>query len=186
MVRQVPDIPRPGITFRHVLDISQQPGGLRLCTSLLQTHFIGDWKQVDVIACCEAGGFVYASALTSRVDVRLALIREAGKLPPPTVSVLKSTSYISSSASSHSKQNMIEVERALIPTSASVVVVDDVLATGKTLCAVLQLLRKAGISSDKVSVLVVAEFPLHRGRQLLRQSGFGNVNIQSLLVFDGV
>ncbi|OJJ78722.1 uncharacterized protein ASPGLDRAFT_53404 [Aspergillus glaucus CBS 516.65] len=185
MVPPVPDFPRPGIEFRHVLNISQQPGGLALCTSLLQTHFTGDWAKVDVVACCEAGSFVYASALASRVDVPLALIREAGKLPPPTVSVLKSTSYISSSTSDDSKEKRIEVDRDLIPRGASVVVVDDVLATGKTLCAVLQLLDKAGISAENVSIMVVAEFPVHRGRELLRQRGFGGVNVQSLLVFGG-
>lgn len=65
------------------------------------------------------------------------------------------------------------------------VVVDDVLATGKTLYAVLQLLDEAGISADKVNVMVVAEFPFHRGRELLRRRGFGGARIQSLLVFDG-
>ncbi|OJJ83804.1 uncharacterized protein ASPGLDRAFT_58228 [Aspergillus glaucus CBS 516.65] len=184
MVRPVPDFPRPGIEFRHVLNISQQQGGLALCTSLLQTYFSGDWARVDVVACCEAGGFVYASALASRIHVTLALIREAGKLPPPTVSVLKSTSHISSSTSNNSEER-IEMDRDLIPRGASVVVVDDVLATGKTLCAVLQLLDKAGIGAENVNIMVVAEFPVHRGRELLRQRGFGGVNVQSLLVFGG-
>lgn len=76
-------LPRPGIKFRHVLNIPQRPGGLALCTSLLQNYFTCDWTKVDAIACCEAGGFVYASALALRVDVPLALVREAGKLPPP-------------------------------------------------------------------------------------------------------
>jgi adenine phosphoribosyltransferase len=151
----------------------------------MQTHFTGDWARVNVIACCEAGGFVFASALASRIDVPLALMREAGKLPPPTVSVLKSTSHISSLASSHSKENRIELDQDLIPRGASVLVVDDVLATGRTLCAVLQLLEKANIGAKDVSIMVVAEFPFHRGRELLRQCGFGGVNIQSLLVFDG-
>ncbi|RHZ58401.1 uncharacterized protein CDV56_108098 [Aspergillus thermomutatus] len=185
MVRSVPDFPRSGIDFRHVLDISQQPGGLALCTSLLQSHFTGDWAKVDVVACCEAGGFVYAAALALRVDVPLALIREAGKLPPPTVSVLKSTSHISSSASNDSKAKRIEMDRDLIPRGASVVVVDDVLATGKTLCAVLQLLEKASINAEDIRVFVVVEFPVHRGREFLRRHGFGRVNIQSLLVFGG-
>lgn len=184
MVRPVPDFPCSGIEFRHVLNISQQPGGLALCTSLLQNYFTGDWTKVDVIACCEAGGFVYASALASRIDVPLALVREAGKLPPPTISVPKSTSHISSPTSNNLKE-MIEVDRDLIPRGASVVVVDDVLATGKTLCAVLQLLDKAGIGAENVSIMVVAEFPVHRGRELLRQHGFGGVNVQSLLVFGG-
>ena len=186
MVRQVADFPRPGIEFRHVLGISQQPGGLTLCTSLLQSHFTGDWAQVDVVACCGVGGFVFASALASRVDLPLVLIREAGKLPPPTVSVIKPPSHISSLTFNSLKEERIEMERDAVPRGASVVVVDDVLATGETLCAVLQLLDEAGISAKAVSIMVVAEFPVHRGRELLRQRGFGRVHIQSLLVFDGV
>lgn len=185
MVRLVPCFPCPGIEFRHVLDISQQQGGLTLCTSLLQTYFNGNWDNVDMIACCEAGGFIYASALAARVDVPLALIREAGKLPPPTVSVIKSPSHISSTGFNGSKEKRIEMGRNVVPKGASVVVVDDVLATGETLCAVLRLLDKAGVGAEDISIMAVAEFPVHRGRELLRQRGFGRVNIQSLLVIDG-
>lgn len=183
MVRPVPDFPRPGISLRHVLNISQQRGGLALCISLLQSHFTGDWAQVNVIACCEAGGFVYASALASQVDIPLALIRESGKLPPPTISVPRSKSHISKS--NPSKSSRIEVELYLIPRGSSVLVVDDVLATGQTLCAVLCLLMNAGVRAQDVSIMVVAEFPVHRGRELLHRYGFGEVNIQSLLVLDG-
>ena len=185
MVRQVADFSRPGIEFRHVLGISQQPGGLALCTSLLQTHFTGDWAKVDAVACCEGGGFVYAPALASRVDLPLVLIREAGKLPPPTVSVNKPPSHISSLTCNGSKEKRIEMERDVVPRGASVVVVDDVLSTGETLCAVLQLLDEAGIGAKDVSIMVVAEFPVHQGRELLRQRGFGRVDVRSLLVFGG-
>lgn len=186
MVRRIPDFPRSGIDFRHVLNISQQPGGLALCTSLLQAHFTGDWSQVDALACCEAGGFVYASALAAQVGVPLALIREAGKLPPPTVSVLKPQSHVSSSAPSSSEERRIEIGRYVVPRGSSVVIADDVLATGQTLCAVLQLLGEVGVSTEDMSIMVVAEFPVHRGRELLRRHGFGKVKVQSLLVFDGV
>ena len=77
------------------------------------------------------------------------------------------------------------MDRDVIPRGASVVVVDDVLATGETLCAVLRLLDEAGIYAKDVSIMVVAEFPVHRGRELLRRHGFGGVNIQSLLIFGG-
>lgn len=184
MVQPVPDFPRPGIEFRHVLNISQRPGGLALCSSLMQTHFTGNWAEVDAVVCCEAGGFIQASALASQVDVPLALIREAGKLPPPTISAPKSTSYISSTADD-AKDKRIEMGRDLIPKGGSVVIVDDVLATGNTLCAVLQLLTEAGVDIENMSVMVVAEFPVHRGREVLRQRGFGRVNVQSLLVFGG-
>ena len=168
-----------------MLGISQQPGRLALYTSLLQTHFNGDWAKVDTVACCEVGGFVYATALASRVDLPLVLIREAGKLPPPTISIIKPLSYISSLASNNSKEKRIEMERDIVPRGTLVVVVDDVLSTGETLYTVLQLLIKAGIGAEDINIMVVAEFPVHRGRELLRQRGFGRINIQCLLVFGG-
>ena len=77
------------------------------------------------------------------------------------------------------------MDRDVVPKGASVLVVDDVLATGRTLCAVLRLLGEAGVGPENVSVMLVAEFPVHRGREMLRQHGFGMVNVQSLLVFGG-
>jgi adenine phosphoribosyltransferase len=185
MVRRVVNFPFQGIEFRDVLGISQQPGGLALCTSLLQSHFTDDWAKVDAVACCETGGLIFASALAPQVGVPLALIRAAGKLPPPTLSVVKSASHISSSVSRDFVENKVEMGKNVISRGASVVVVDDVLATGKTLCAVLQLLNEAGIGAEDINVLVVAEFPVHRGRELLRRRGFGGVKIQSILVFGG-
>ncbi|QSZ35437.1 hypothetical protein DSL72_008307 [Monilinia vaccinii-corymbosi] len=190
MVHAIPDFPRPGIEFRHVLNIAQQPGGLALCTSLLQSYFHddstrGDWTKVNALACCEAGGYIFASALGVKVNVPLLLIREAGKLPQPTVSVMKSTSHISSTRSSNPPEKMFEMNRDSVRKGSSVVIVDDVLATGRTLCAMIQLLLEAGVRAEDLSVMVVAEFPIHRGREILHQRGFGDVKIQSLLVFDG-
>ncbi|KAK4077175.1 CAZyme family AA7 [Purpureocillium lilacinum] len=186
MVRSVPDFPRRGIQFRHVLNIAQEPGGLALCTSLLAKHFTGDWANINAVVSCEVGGIVYASALAARVDVPLVLIREGGKLPPPIISVVKSPSHISSSIGNKPGQTSIEMGRDVVSKDASVVVVDDVLATGKTACAVLRLLAEAGIGPENVQILVVAEFPIHRGRSRLRQHGYGRTKIHSLLVFEGV
>src|SRR5699024_5664746 len=63
LVQPGPAFPRPVIEFRHVLNISQKPGGLDLCSFLMQTHFTGDSAEVDAVVCCEAGGFIQASAL---------------------------------------------------------------------------------------------------------------------------
>jgi adenine/guanine phosphoribosyltransferase-like PRPP-binding protein len=68
---------------------------------------------------------------------------------------------------------------------SSIVVIDDVLATGETLCAVLQLLNKAGIGAEDVSIMAVPKFLIHGGRELLRQRGFGTIHTRSLLVFGG-
>lgn len=78
------------------------------------------------------------------------------------------------------------MDRNAIPKCGSVVVVDDVLATGKTLAGLLQLLQKAGVSGERIRVLVVAEFPENQGRKILQQKEFGDVRIQSLLVFGGM
>ncbi|KAK3337677.1 phosphoribosyl transferase domain protein [Cercophora scortea] len=192
MIRTIPGFPHLDIDFRHVLDIAQQPGGLSLCASLLQSHFSGTWSSVNRIVCCEAGGFVFASALGMRVDTPLALIRKGpGKMPPPRVSVaMEDASHISSRSSlgdgESSAAAVLEMESGLVAKGDKVVVVDDVLATGKTLCAVLRLLvGQIGLAVEDVSVLVVAEFPVHRGRDALRRNGFGGVGVRSLMVFGG-
>ena len=192
MVRTVPDFPRPGLAFRHVLNIAQHPGGLPLCADQLARQFRGDWGRVDAVAGCEAGGFVFAAALAARADVPLALIRQAGKLAPPTASTEKPPSFISSVMSrggggpaARGAEKTFEMDLGVLRAGASVVVVDDVLATGRTLCAVLQLLEKAGVGAENVSILVVAEFPVHRGRERLRKGGYGRAHVHSLLVFDG-
>ncbi|KAK3625332.1 hypothetical protein LTR56_020497 [Elasticomyces elasticus] len=186
MMRTVPNFPGAGIDFRDVLDIVQQPDGLRLCTSLLQTHFIGNMARADCIAACEVGGLVFASALAQQVNVPLKVLRKQGKRPPPTISVAKPTSHISSFADGAAEESRIEMDKfAITGRATSVVIVDDTLATGTTLCAVLNLLLEAGVDVEAMSVVVVAEFPAHRGRELLRREGFGGVRVQSLLVFGG-
>ncbi|KAK4185616.1 phosphoribosyl transferase domain protein [Podospora australis] len=192
MVRTTPNFPRPGINFRHILGIAQQPGGLSLCTSLLQQHFSGDWTKVTAIASCETGGYIFASPLAMQVNVPMIPIRAAGKLPPPTT-VASTPAAEGGQKKEPEPTAKIELNLDALPLpgtdahgSLAVVVVDDVLATGRTLCAVLQLLVKAArISVENISVLVVAEFPVHRGREFLRQQGFGRVRVQSLLVYGG-
>ncbi|KAJ4196149.1 hypothetical protein NW767_009609 [Fusarium falciforme] len=184
MVPTIPDYPTP-VDFRHVLNIASSPNGLSLCTSLFKTHFAGDWAKVDAIASCEVGGFLFASPLAQQLDKPLVPIRKAGKLPPPVVLVPKLSSHVSSLAERYSTEQGIEVNPDLISEGVSVVVVDDVLATGTTLCAVLQLLCKAGARVEDISVMIVAEFPYHGGRGFLQKHDFGSVNIQRLLVFGG-
>ncbi|KXH26778.1 hypothetical protein CSAL01_00324 [Colletotrichum salicis] len=185
MVRIIPDFPRPGIEFCHILNIAQMPGGLALCTSLLQSHFTGTWSKVDAIVSCEAGGFIFASALALQVGLPLVPIREAGKLPPPVVSIAKPVSHISSVVNGVEGRRL-EIDRDAIRSEASVVVVDDVFASGETMCAILELLKEVGLGAEQISVMTVTEFPCHRGRQVLRTRGFGRVGFRSLLVYGGL
>ncbi|KAK3902148.1 hypothetical protein C8A05DRAFT_15745 [Staphylotrichum tortipilum] len=184
LARPIPSFPQPGIQFRHVLNIAQHRDGLAMCASLLQDHLPGDWAQAAAIVCVEVGGFVFAAALATKTGLPLALVRGKGRLPPPTVRVGREASHISAISVVVTKD--IEMEAGVVPKEGWVVVVDDVLATGETLCAVLRLLHEVGVKRDRVVVLVVAEFPVHRGREKLRREGFGGVEVHTLLVFDGM
>ncbi|KAF2014458.1 hypothetical protein BU24DRAFT_423394 [Aaosphaeria arxii CBS 175.79] len=187
MIHHFPGFPRPEVDFCHVLGIAQQPGGLELCTELLHSHFSDDWSKVGAIVSCETGGFIFAPTLAVKAGVPMVPVREASKLPPPTVTVMKPSSHISSLvAESGVPRTEIGMSSDTIPAGSKVVVVDDVLASGMTLYAVLQLLVKAGVRTEDVSVLVVAEFPIHRGREMLHKKGFGKVGIQSLVVIGTV
>ncbi|KAM0229213.1 hypothetical protein ACHAP5_011720 [Fusarium lateritium] len=185
MIRSVPDFPRQGIVFRHVLNICQQTGGLALCVSLMQSLFFGNWCEVDAVITCEAGGPNFASALAISLGLPLITLRDPKMLPPPTISVVKHTSHISSHNTNGTSNKRLGMGTDDLRKGASVVVIDDVLATGQTLLTALQLLTAAGIELEDISVMVVAEFPFHRGREKLRQNGFGGVGVQTLLCFDG-
>lgn len=184
IMHQIVDFSHLSIEFHHVLSISQQLSELTLCTSLLQTHFTDDWVKVDSVMCCEVSSFVYVSALISQINLPLMLICEAGKLLSLTVSVIKPLLHISSLASNNSKEKWIEMKWDVILRNVSVMMIDNVLFTEKTLCAVLQLLDEASISVENVSIMIVTEFSVHHGWKLLRQCEFGRINIQSLLIFD--
>ena len=75
------------------------------------------------------------------------------------------------------------MERDLIRPGSSMAIIHDVHATGKILCAMMNLLEPTGISPKDITAIVVAEFPVHRGRQMLREQGFGAVNVHSLLTY---
>ncbi|RBR25779.1 uncharacterized protein FIESC28_01409 [Fusarium coffeatum] len=187
MVCSVLDFPRVGIEFRHVMNICSQVGGIALCTELLKKHYQGNLNAVDAIVSCATGGFVFAIPLAEALNVPMVPICKAGKLPPPTISVEKGKSHISSKAQDGVGIESVEVESVQIDANAlrkgaRVVVVDDVLATGITLRATIELLVKTGVSIEDISVMIVAEFPVHLGRTRLREF---RVGIQSLLVFDG-
>ncbi|KAF4450411.1 phosphoribosyl transferase domain protein [Fusarium austroafricanum] len=185
MVPSVQDFPEWGIEFRHVLNIPQLAGGMTLCTDLMRSLFSGKWSEIDTLVSCDAGGHVFASALMMLVGLPLVIIRKPNKLPPPVISVKKPKSHISSHTVNGSSNDGFEMDANIVRKGSSVVVIDDVLATGETMMAMLKLLVKAGIEVEDIHVMVVAEFPVHLGRKKLWENGFGRVVVRSLLVFDG-
>lgn len=185
MIATVEHWPTPNLKFRHILGIAEQPGGLEMCTALISSHLTSVGRKIDVVACCESGGFVFASALAHRMGARLAIIRKAGKLPPPVISVRKSASFITSLTGQCDGLTGMELGASVVSKGNRVLILDDLLATGTTLCAMISLLVSAGVAVEDIQTMVVVELPQHRGRAFLRQQGYGRSVVHSLLVLDG-
>ncbi|UQX86799.1 adenine phosphoribosyltransferase [Jatrophihabitans telluris] len=153
MLRDVPDFPLPGVLFKDIAPLLADAAAFNACIDAfadLPAAF-----EADLIAGVEARGFVVAAAVARAVDAGVVPVRKAGKLPPPTVSARYELEYGSAE---------IEVPVGLLE-GKRVYLVDDVLATGGTLAATIELLTRAGATITGVGVLV--ELSFLNGRQRL-------------------
>jgi adenine phosphoribosyltransferase len=132
-IRKVPGFPRPGILFYDVTGILTTPDAFRWCLDRM-TALYRD-RGFDAVAAVEARGFVFAAPLADRLGLPLILIRKKGKLPGATLSATFSLEY---------GQDTIEVHRADVRPGASVLLIDDLIATGGTLKAAADLLAECG------------------------------------------
>ncbi|OTG60014.1 adenine phosphoribosyltransferase [Acinetobacter sp. ANC 4204] len=129
-IRTVQDFPKPGICFFDLTPLfmsNLEP----LTDALIASIPAEKLAEVDSFVAVEARGFVLASLLAQRLGKGLLLVRKAGKLPPPVVGVGYSLEY-----------GLDRLEMAANIASQKVIIVDDVLATGGTLKAVKQLVKK--------------------------------------------
>ncbi|HEV2887955.1 MAG TPA: adenine phosphoribosyltransferase [Jatrophihabitans sp.] len=151
-LRDVPDFPQPGVLFKDIMPLLADAGAFGACIDSFAA--LAAANQADLIAGVEARGFVVAAALARAVDAGVVPVRKAGKLPPPTVSARYELEYGSAE---------IEVPMGVLD-GKRVYVVDDVLATGGTLAASLELLSRAGATVTGVGVLIELEFLGGRAR----------------------
>lgn len=143
LVRDVPDFPKPGILFRDISPILKSPEALQFVAEQMLKGI--DLQQVDLIAGIESRGFILGMLLAARHQKGFLPIRKAGKLPPPVVSKSYALEYG-------------EAALELNPGTGRVVIVDDVLATGGTLLAAIEVASKAGYQVQGVSVLIDLPF----------------------------
>lgn len=130
-IRDIPDFPKPGILFKDITPLLLDPP---LFSEVIGWMASG-WGEVDRIAAMESRGFLFGAPLVERLSAGLALARKKGKLPYATIGVDYSLEYGSAT---------LELHVDSIHKGDRVLVVDDLLATGGTAAATVELVRKAG------------------------------------------
>jgi adenine phosphoribosyltransferase len=133
LIREVPDWPKPGINFYDLTTLLQDPQGLRAVIDRLCERYQG--KKIDVVAGIEARGFIFAPALAYRLGVGFIPVRKPKKLPWKTSQVTYSLEYGS---------DTLEIHQDAVRPGQRVLLCDDLLATGGTAAAAVQLIRQLG------------------------------------------
>lgn len=143
LIRDIPDFPKPGIMFRDITPLLADPAGLALAVELMANPFRG--KQIDLVVGAESRGFIFGAALAQSLSAGFAMIRKPGKLPFRIVSKAYDLEYGS---------NILEMHEDQIRKDQRVLICDDVLATGGTMKACVDLVQHLGGQLAGIAVLI--------------------------------
>jgi len=169
LIRTIPDYPKPGVQFRDITTLLRDPFGFRKLVDDLVQPFAG--QHIDAVAGIEARGFIVGGAVAHQLSTGFIPVRKQGKLPGETIGQSYELEY---------GTDRIEIHRDAVSQGQKVLVVDDLLATGGTAIATLNLLREAGASI--VGCSFVVDLPDLGGRKRLEEEG---VSVLALLEFEG-
>ena len=154
-VVSIPDFPEEGIIFRDVTSVLQDAEGLHLAIDTMQDK-IKD-LDFDVVVGPESRGFIFGTPIAYNTGKPFVLIRKAGKLPRETVSVAYELEY---------GKATIEMHKDSIKPGQKVLIVDDLIATGGTTEAMIQLIE--GLGGEVAGIVVLIELAGLKGRELLK------------------
>ena len=168
-LRTIPDYPRPGVMFRDVTTLMGNPQAFRRAIDELVFPYAGG--KADKIAGVEARGFILGGAMAHQLSAGFVPIRKKGKLPYETVRIAYSLEY---------GIDEMEMHRDAIEPGERVILVDDLIATGGTAVAAVNLLRQMG--AEIVAACFIVDLPDLGGRKKLEEMG---VNVRTLLEFEG-
>ena len=166
-VRSIPDFPEPGIIFRDVTSILQDPDGLKLSIDLIQEKLEG--LDFDVIAGTESRGFIFGVPVAYNMHKAFVPVRKKGKLPCETVSREYALEYGTAA---------IEIHKDAIKPGQKVVVIDDLIATGGTIEAAVKLIEELG--GEVVKVVFLMELAGLKGRERLK-----DYDVESVICYEG-
>jgi len=166
VIRDIPDFPKEGIIFKDITPLLSNPVSFKKVIDTLKTRYKD--KRIDQVVGVEARGFVFASALAYVLDCGVVMVRKPGKLPYKTFQEAYSLEY---------GEDSVEIHQDAFEKGQNVVIIDDVLATGGTLAACIDLVNK-NFEVNLIEVGFLIELDFLKGRQKL-----GNVSIYSMMHF---
>ena len=150
----IPDFPEPGIMFRDVTSVLQDADGFRLAVDTMQ-GLVTD-ADFDVVVGAESRGFLFGAPIAYNLHKPFILIRKKGKLPRETVSAAYELEY---------GKAEIEMHRDAIQPGQRVLIVDDLIATGGTIEAMIRMIEEVG--GEVAGILVLMELAGLKGREKL-------------------
>lgn len=169
LIRTIPDYPKPGIMFRDITTLLENPLGFSQSIENL-SELCSD-IEFNIIAGIEARGFIIGSALAFNLSKGFVPIRKKGKLPGETVGINYNLEYGS---------DRIEIHKDSIVENQKILLVDDLVATGGTALASIELLKEMGAIVS--SCLFLVDLPDLGGSKLINQRG---IPVKHLLEFEG-
>src|SRR4051794_34415070 len=143
LIRDIPDFPKPGILFRDITPLLADPAGLALSVELLANPFRG--KNIDLVVGAESRGFIFGTAVACCLSAGFVVVRKPGKLPHKLVSMSYDLEY---------GKDTLEMHADAIVKGQRVLIVDDLLATGGTMKACVDLVRHLGGEVAGLAVLI--------------------------------
>jgi adenine phosphoribosyltransferase len=166
LIREIPDYPKPGILFYDLTTLLQDQRGFHSLVDKLCDHYSGD--KVDIVVGIEARGFIFAPALAYRLGAGFVPVRKPKKLPWKTASVTYQLEYGS---------DQLEIHQDAVRPGQRVLLCDDLLATGGTAAAAIDLVRQLG--GESVGAAFAVELNFLHGRTKLP-----DIDVFSLLKYD--
>jgi adenine phosphoribosyltransferase len=166
LIREVPDFPKPGILFYDLTTLLKDPAGFHSLVDELCGHYEG--KPVDAVVGIEARGFILAPALAYRLNAGFVPVRKPKKLPGKAVAVTYQLEY---------GTDTLEIHEGAIKPGQRVLISDDLLATGGTAAATVELVRKLG--GEVVGASFAVELTFLNGRKRLP-----GIDVFSMIQYD--
>ncbi len=147
LIRDVPDFPKPGILFKDITPVLQDPAGLKASVDLFVEH----WRDmgIDKVIGIESRGFLLGAPVAYQLGLGCGLVRKAGKLPYERIQRSYDLEYGSATLEAHTD---------VVRPGERVVVADDLLATGGTAAATIELIRELGAEVVEAGFLIELSF----------------------------